>query len=79
MKRYNLQSLFGKLKTLFLALCIMIISVLSLTVVYAALSVTLNISGATELTASNWDIYLDNVIVRTGSVSANAPSISGNN
>lgn len=79
MRRYNLQSLFGKRKTLYLSLGIMLISVLSLTVVYAALSQVLNISGSTEIAASNWDIYLDNVIVRTGSVSANAPSISGNN
>jgi len=79
MRRYNLQSLFGKRKTLYLSLGIMLISILSLTVVYAALSQVLNISGSTEIAASNWDIYLDNVIVRTGSVSANAPSISGNN
>ena len=79
MRRYNLQSLFGKRKTLYLSLGIMLISVLSLTVVYAALSQVLNISGSTEIAASNWDIYLDNAIVRTGSVSANAPSISGNN
>ena len=79
MRKINLQRLFSSRKTLSLTLIIMAISILSLTVVYAALSVTLNITGSTEIAASNWDIHLENPIVRTGSVSANAPSISGNN
>lgn len=79
MRKINLQRLFSSRKNLSLTLIIMAISILSLTVVYAALSVTLNITGSTEIAASNWDIHLENPIVRTGSVSANAPSISGNN
>ena len=79
MRKINLQRLFSSRKTLSLTLIIMAISILSLTVVYAVLSVTLNITGSTEIAASNQDIHLENPIVRTGSVSANAPSISGNN
>ena len=66
-------------KALYMILGIVLISVFSLTIVYAALSVTLNITGSTEITASNWDIHLANPTVKSGSVSSNTPSISGNN
>ena len=52
------------------------VCVFSLTMVYAALSVTLNIVGTTEVVASNWDIHLDNVNVTSGSVSGTEPSIT---
>lgn len=48
----------------------MILSVLTLTVVYAALSTTLNISGNAEVTAASWDIYFDNIQVNDASVEA---------
>ena len=79
MRRINIKELFQNRKTLYFTLCIILISVLSLTIVYAALSVTLNITGSSEVTASNWNIRLANPEVKSGSVSANAPSISGNN
>ena len=65
-------------KTLYFILGIIFISLISLTVVYASLSVVLNISGSSEITASSWNIHLDNVKVKSGSVAANAPVISGN-
>ena len=52
------------------------VCVFSLTMVYAALSVTLNITGTTEVVASNWDIHLDNVKVTSGSVSGVDPTIT---
>ena len=79
MRRINIKELFQNRKTLYFALCIILISVLSLTIVYAALSVTLNITGSTEVTASNWNIHLANPEVKSGSVNSNVPTISGNN
>ena len=64
-------------KTLYMILSIVLISIFSLTIVYAALSVTLNIQGNAEVVASTWDIHLDNVKVTSGSVSGTAPSITG--
>ena len=75
----RLQNLLQVRKTLYFTLCIILIPVLSLTIVYAALSVTLNITGSTEVTASNWDIHLANPEVKSGSVNSNVPTISGNN
>ena len=75
----RLQNLFQNRKTLYFTLYIVLISVLSLTIVYAALSVTLNITGSTEVTASNWNIHLANPEVKSGSVNSNVPTISGNN
>ena len=49
---------------------ILIVAVFTLTVAYAALSVSLNILGSAEVVASNWDIHLDNVNVTNGSVNA---------
>ena len=79
MRRINIKELFQNRKTLYFTLCIVLISVLSLTIVYAALSVTLNITGSTEVTASNWNIHLANPEVKSGSVNSNVPTISGNN
>ena len=63
-------------KTLYIILSIVLISIFSLTIVYAALSVTLNIIGNAEVVASSWDIHLDNVKVTSGSVSGTTPSIT---
>ena len=62
-------------KILYIILSIVLISIFSLTIVYAALSVTLNIQGNAEVVASSWDIHLDNVKVKKGSVSGTTPSI----
>ena len=72
MRRVSINS-----KLLSVILCIVVICVLTLTLAYAALSVTLNIQGNANIVASSWNLYLDNVKVEDGSVSANAPIVSG--
>ena len=49
--------------TLYIILSIVIILVFTLTVVYAVLSITLNISGNTEVTAASWNIHFNNIQV----------------
>ena len=63
-------------KTLYMLLSIVMLSVLTLTVVYAALSTTLNINGNAEVSAANWDIYLDNVVLNSSSATTTAPTIT---
>lgn len=79
MRNINIKELLKNRKTLYLTLTIILISVLSLTIVYAALSTVLNITGSSEITASNWDIHLANPSVSSGSVNNNLPTINGNN
>ena len=79
MRNINIKELLKNRKTLYLTFSIILISVLSLTVVYAALSTVLNITGSSEITASNWDIHLANPSVSSGSVNNNLPTINGNN
>ena len=64
-------------KTLYIILSIILISIFSLSIVYAALSVTLNITGTADISAASWDVHLDNVNVNTQSVSGTAPTITG--
>ena len=52
------------------------VSVLTLTVVYAALSITLNINGNAEVSSASWDIYLDNVKLNSQSSTTNIPTIT---
>ena len=75
MKR--IQNLLQDRKTLYLVLTIMIVSVFTLSIAYASLSTILEISGNAQISSADWDIHLDNVKVKNGSVSANAPQISG--
>ena len=65
-------------KTLYLVFSLVLISVFTLSIAYAVLSVTLNIQGNAEVVASSWNIHLENAQVKSGSVAANAPVISGN-
>ncbi len=65
-------------KTLYLILGLLLLSICSLTIVYAAMSAVLRISGNSEVSASNWDIHLANPSVKSGSVHNNLPTISGN-
>lgn len=62
-------------------LCIAVISVLTLSIAYAALSDTLTISGTGVVTASNWDITLNNSTANsntvTGSATYTKPVVSG--
>ena len=62
-------------RILYMILSIVLISVFSLTVIYAALSATLNITGSSQVIASTWDIHLENVRVNNKSVSGPAPII----
>lgn len=57
-------------KILYVVLSVVVISLLCLTIVYAALSTTLNINGNAEVTAASWDIHFDNIQVNPGSVDA---------
>ena len=75
MKGFNFR--YSRKKLLYIVLAILIISISSLTLVYAALSVTLNIVGTADISAASWDIHLDNVNVNTQSVSGTAPTITG--
>ena len=63
-------------KTLYIILSIVMVSVLTLTVVYAALSTTLQINGQAEVSAANWDIHLDNVQLNNSSATTTAPTIT---
>ena len=63
-------------KVLTLGLCLVVVCVFTLTIAYAALSVTLNITGNAEVVASTWDIHLDNVKITSGSVSGADPTIT---
>lgn len=75
--RTNINSFFyPNRKVLYTVLGILMASVLTLTVVYAALSTTLNINGQAEVMASNWDIYLDNIQLNSNSASKNLPTIT---
>jgi len=65
-------------KTLYLVLGLLLLSICSLTIVYAALSAVLRISGNSEVVASNWDIHLANPEVKSGSVHNNLPTIDDN-
>ena len=65
-------------KTLYLIIGLLLLSICSLTIVYAAMSAVLRISGNSEISASNWDIHLANPSVKSGSVHNNLPTISGN-
>ena len=75
--RSSLNNLFNRdRKTLYIILSIVMTSVLTLTVVYAALSTTLNINGNAEVSAANWEIYLDNIQLNSNSVTTNIPTIT---
>ena len=76
MKR--IQNLLQDRKTLYLVLCIAVVSVFTLSIAYAAMETVLEIHGNSEVVASSWDIHLENAQVKSGSVATNAPVISGN-
>ena len=62
-------------KTLSLVLCLVLVSVFTLTVAYSALSAVLTINGNARVSAANWDIYLNNPRVTSGSATTNLPEI----
>ena len=77
MKNRVQNLLYGR-KTLYLVLAIVMISVFTLSIAYAAMSAVLEIHGNSEVVASSWDIHLDNIKVTSGSVNSEKPTISGN-
>ena len=70
MNKFNINK-----KNMYIIMCILLISIFSLTIVYAALSVTLNIAGNAEVVASTWDVHLDNADVVAGSATLDSPTI----
>ena len=77
MHRRSFKDYFGRdRKTLYIILGIVMISVFTLTVVYATLSTTLNINGNAEVSSASWDIHLDNVQLNSRSATTGVPSIT---
>ena len=60
-------------KTLYLVLCIAVVSVFTLSIAYAAMSTVLEIHGNSEIVASSWDIYFANPVVKEGSAYGELP------
>ena len=77
MYKRSIKDYIGNRKILYMLLAIALISISTLTIVYAALSVTLNITGTADISAASWDVHLDNVKVTSGSVSGTEPTITG--
>ena len=75
MKKSSLEKLLKDRKTLYFVLSIMLVSIFTLTVAYAALSTVLTIQGNARVSAADWDIYLNNPKVTSGSVTTNLPVI----
>ena len=65
-------------KTLYLVLAIVVVSVFSLSIAYAAMSAVLEIHGNSEIVASSWNIHLENAerLSECNIGSATGPSIS---
>ena len=62
-------------KVLYIVFSMLLVLLVTLSIAYAALSTTLNISGNAEVSAANWDIYFDNISLDSGSVSDVVPTI----
>ena len=63
-------------KTLYMVLSVLVLSIFTLTMAYAALSTTLQINGNAEVSAASWDIHLDNVQLNSSSATTTAPTIT---
>ena len=63
-------------KFLYGILCIVLVSVFTLTIAYAALNAVLTISGSAQVSSAEWDIHFDNIKVKSGSVSGEDPKIT---
>ena len=57
---------------------ILIIMILVISIGYAILSSNINIVGSSQISAPTWNIHWENVSVKTGSVSAQTPTIDTN-
>ena len=65
-------------KVLYGILCIVLVSVFTLTIAYAALNAVLTIQGSAQVTSADWDIHLANPKVTSGSATTNVPQIKTN-
>ena len=74
MKRLNFN--IKDRKVLYGILGIVLVSVFSLTIAYAALNAVLTISGSAQVSSADWDVHFDNVKVISGSVSGDEPRIT---
>ena len=74
--KYKFKSIFSNRKTLYLVFSLLLVSMFTLTIAYAALNTVLKINGNAEVVASSWDIYLDNVQLVSGSTITNVPIIT---
>ena len=73
MKRLNLN--IKDRKVLTLGLCLILVCIFTLTVAYSALSAVLTINGNARVSAADWDIYLNNPRVTSGSATTDVPEI----
>ena len=71
MNRFNFR--YNKQRMIVTTLVGLIFSIVTLTVVYASLSTTLNISGSSDVVASTWDVHLAN-----GQFTTSIPTIDDN-
>ena len=74
MKRINFN--IKDRKILMLGLCLILVCVFTLTIAYAALNAVLTIQGNAEVVGSNWDIHLENPVVKSGSSTTDVPIIT---
>ena len=72
MNRFNFR--YNKQRMIVTTLVGLIFSIVTLTVVYASLSTTLNISGSSDVIAPKWDVHLAN-----GQFTTSIPSINAGN
>ncbi len=73
MKRVNFN--IKDRKILYGILAIVLVSIFTLTIAYAALSVVLTIQGRAQVSSANWNIHLANPRVTSGSVTTDVPVI----
>ncbi len=73
MKRLNVN--LKDRKILYCVLTIVLVCIFTLTIAYSALSVVLTIQGNARVSAADWDIYLSNPRVTSGSATTNVPEI----
>ena len=62
-----------KKKKKVLSVLVLLLLVLGVTIGYAVLSQTLNITGTSTISSTTWDVHFENVAITTGSVTATTP------
>ena len=74
MKRINFN--IKDRKILYVILAIVLVSVFTLSIAYAALNAILTIQGSAQISSAEWDVHFDNVNVTNGSISGDNPRIT---